>query len=89
MTLTLPRYVIAKRLNSGRLAFYFNVPTMYRRLGCPVTSEPLGTDYASACGANGKGGRAAALNGLFEEWAALRRGEPIFSAATPIYGTVD
>ena len=33
------------------------------------------------------GGRAAALNALFDEWAARRRGEPFESIAR--YGTVD
>jgi hypothetical protein len=37
--------------------------------------EPLGTDYAVACGEDG--GRAAALNALFDEWRAKRDGEPI------------
>jgi hypothetical protein len=40
-----------------------------------------------ACGDNGDGGRAAALNGLFDEWRAMRAGEPIQSIAR--YGTVD
>ena len=30
----LPRFVIAKMLASGAMAFYFNVPTLYRKLGC-------------------------------------------------------
>ena len=68
VTLTLPRYVIAKRLASGKTAYYFNVPTRYRALGCTIRNEPLGTDYSVACGADGNGGRAAALNALFDEW---------------------
>jgi hypothetical protein len=32
-------------------------------MGCTIPNEPLGTDYAVACGVDGKGGRAAALNG--------------------------
>lgn len=35
MNLALPRYVIAKRLKSGRTAFYFNVPKIYLSAGCP------------------------------------------------------
>src|SRR5215470_11759172 len=60
VTLRLPRYVIAKPLASGKVAFYFNVPTRYRVLGCSIPNEPLGTDYSTACGSDGNGGRAAA-----------------------------
>jgi hypothetical protein len=85
----LPRYVIDKPLASGLLAFYWNVPTYYRKLGCSIPNEPLGTDYGIACGEDGKGGRAAALNELFDEWNQRRLG-----GAAPVgrlfrYGTVD
>jgi len=43
-TKPLPRFVIPKVLANGATAFYFNVPTLYRRLGCPISNEPLGTD---------------------------------------------
>jgi hypothetical protein len=86
---TLPRYVIAKRLKSGLIAYYFNVPKMYLQAGCPKLNEPLGTDYVVASGEDGKGGRAATLNGLFDEWDQLRRGLPISSAAAPAIGSVD
>ena len=49
--------------------------------------EPLGTDYAVACGEDGNGGRSAALNALFDEWRAKRDGEPIEGIAK--FGTVD
>ena len=88
MTLPLPRYVIAKPLASGRFGFYFNVPKKYRDLGCTVPNAPLGADYAVACGQDGKGGRAAALNGLLDEWNALRRGQPMTGERAPIYGTI-
>ena len=45
MSKPLPRYVIDKMLASGATGFYFNVPTFYRRLGCNIANEPLGTDY--------------------------------------------
>ena len=73
MRLVLPRYVIAKPLKSGVTGFYFNVPKRYRDLGCTIPNEPLGNDYAVACGENGDGGRALALNQLFDEWDATRR----------------
>jgi hypothetical protein len=77
VTLSLPRFVIAKPLAGGNVGFYFNVPTYFRKLGCLIPNEPLGTDYARACGSDGKGGRAAALNALFDEWRKARNGEPI------------
>lgn len=88
VTLTLPRYVIAKLLASGATAFYFNVPTLYKKLGCTIPNEPLGTDYVVACGEDGNGGRAAALNALFDEWDDARRGLPITGERAPIFGTV-
>ena len=77
MILPLPRNVIAKQLATGLTGFYFNVPTYFRKLGCTIANEPLGRDYAVACGNDGKGGRAAALNALFDEWRAKRDGEPV------------
>ena len=80
MTLELPRFVIAKLLNSGRTAFYFNVPQHWRRQGCSIPRGPLGDDYTRACT------RAGALNALFDEWRATRAGEPIPSIVR--FGTV-
>jgi hypothetical protein len=73
----LPRFVIPKTLKSGATAFYFNVTGYYRNLGCTIPNEPLGTDYIVACGETGEGGRAAALNALFDEWDAARSGTPL------------
>lgn len=87
MSLRLPRYVIAKSLANGSIGFYFNIPTRYRKEGCTIPNEPLGNDYSVACGADGKGGRAAALNGLLDEWLKLKAGEPVESIAR--FGTVD
>jgi integrase len=87
MTLPLPRNVIAKPLASGLTGFYFNVPTHFRKLGCTIPNEPLGTDYGVACGSDGSGGRAAALNALFDEWRAKRDGEPVPGLVR--FGTVD
>src|SRR5262249_46478230 len=86
-TRPLPRYVIAKTLASGRTGFYWNVPTYYRKLGCAIPNEPLGSDYCVACGEDGNGGRAGALNALFDEWQAKRAGPPAESIAR--FGTVD
>jgi hypothetical protein len=89
VTLPLPRYVLAKRLAKGAIAYYFNVPKLYLNMGCPVRNEALGTDYDIACGEHGDGGRAASLNAEFGEWDQLRRGSPIESKRAPRAGTVD
>ena len=88
-TKPLPRFVIPKVLANGATAFYFNVPTLYRRLGCPISNEPLGTDYFAACGEDGKGGRAASLNALFDEWTTRRKGGQVVAGRIAAYGTVD
>lgn len=88
MTLPLPRNVIAKRLASGATGFYFTVPGKYRKLGCTVPNVALGTDYIDACGKDGQGGKAAALNALFDEWRETYRGLPVSGPREPIIGTV-
>ena len=88
MILPLPRYVIAKRLADGRIAFYYNVPKKYRDLGCAVPNTPLGTDYTIACGEDGNGGRAAALNATLDEWNSVRHGLPVAGERAPVYGTL-
>jgi hypothetical protein len=55
-----PRFVEVRRLADGLVAFYFCIPKYYRKLGCEIANEPLGTSYEAACGEDGKGGRAAA-----------------------------
>ena len=47
----------------------------------------LGTSYEAACGDDGKGGRAATLNGLFDEWNDQREGEPSEQGKIARYGT--
>jgi hypothetical protein len=79
----LARHMICKDLASGGVGFYYNVPTLYRLMNCPVSNEPLGKDFAVASK------RAAMLNGLFDEWSAARSGLPLTGASTPIIGTVD
>jgi hypothetical protein len=79
----LARHMICKDLSSGGVGFYYNVPTLYRLMNCPVSNEPLGKDFAVASK------RAAMLNGLFDEWSAARSGLPLTGASTPIIGTVD
>ena len=57
-------------------------------LVAPSLISPFGRDYAVACGEDGNGGRAAALNGQFDEWQDMRRGLPITGERAPIYGTI-
>lgn len=83
----LARFVIAKRLAAGGFGFYFTLPSYYRRQGCDIPNQPLGSNYTAACGEDGNGGRAAALNALFDEWRAKRDGEPVLGLVR--YGTVD
>ena len=83
----LPRFVRAKVLANGTTAFYWDLTGYYRRLGCSIPSEPLGTDYVVACGEHGSGGRAAALNALFDEWKQARSGEPVEGLVR--FGSVD
>jgi hypothetical protein len=52
-----PRFVLTRELATGETGFYWQVPYYYRDLGCTIPNEPLGSDYAVACGADGKGGR--------------------------------
>lgn len=79
----LPRHVIPKPLASGRTGYYYNVPTKYRKLKCPVSNEPLGTDYAVMKD------RAKILNEQFDEWDQARKGLPVSGVNVPKYGTVD
>lgn len=80
----LPRYVITKQLaGAGKTAYYFNVPTRYRALKCPVPNEPLGTDFAQMAS------RATTLNGLFDEWDQARKGMPVTGVEGPKIGSVD
>ena len=87
MVQVLPRLVRIKTLASGAIAFYWDLTGYYRALGCSIPGEPLGTNYVTACGDDGNGGRAAALNALFDEWKRSRSGEPVEGLVR--FGTVD
>ncbi len=87
----LPRFVRAKLVKSVT-RYYWELPGYYKRLGCTLhlTQEtPLGSDYAVACGEDGKGGKAATLNGMFDEWDRGRLGEPPLPRLEVKIGTVD
>ncbi|HEY0329353.1 MAG TPA: site-specific integrase [Rhodopseudomonas sp.] len=72
-----------KPLKLGRTGFYFNVPSRYRKYGCTVANEPLGTDFAKMVE------RAATLNGLIDEWNDLRKGIEVLGESAPRAGTID
>ena len=74
-------------LANGAIGFYWELTGYYRKLGCSIPSEPLGINYVIACGEDGNGGRAAALDALFEEWRSEQAGEPTESLVR--FGTVD
>jgi hypothetical protein len=84
----LPRFLLAKHLAGGRVGFYWTVTGHYRKQGCTIPNESLGTDYFAACGPDGSGGRAAILNALFDEWRAKRAGKPVDQKLVTT-GTVD
>jgi hypothetical protein len=83
----LPRFVRIKTLASGAVGFYWDLTGYYRGLGCSIPGEPLATDYVTACGEDGNGGRAGALNALFDEWRRGRSGEQVEGLVR--FGTVD
>jgi hypothetical protein len=89
LELLCPRFVEVRRLGDGSVAFYFRIPTYYRKRGCEIANQPLGTGYETACGGDGRGGRAAALNAIFDEWNDQRRGELFEQAKIARYGSID
>lgn len=85
MTRPLPRFVIPKPVK-GQTRYYWNLPTLYRRLGCTIHKDhktALGADYDAACA------RAETLNGLFDDWDQIRLGEPPKPKIEIRIGTVD
>ncbi|MCG6203658.1 hypothetical protein LPW26_03330 [Rhodopseudomonas sp. HC1] len=90
----LPRFVTAKPLKSGATAYYWTLPSYYRKQGCTLHKDhdtALGSDYGHACGEDGRGGKAAVLNALFDEWDLARLGSAEAKTATDLapFGTVD
>ncbi|UGY03166.1 hypothetical protein [Bradyrhizobium quebecense] len=91
MSRPLPRFVLTKQVKD-RTRYYWTLPTHYRRQGCTLHKEhetALGDDYEVACGKEGAGGRAAVLNGLFDDWDRMRLGEPPKPKVEIRAGTVD
>jgi hypothetical protein len=74
--------MIAKRLSSGAVAYYWNVRKADIASGFPLHRETLGTDYGSAIA------RAALLNARLDAWRNDRDGDHSLDAG-PCFGTVD
>src|SRR5829696_2329203 len=43
-----PKLMVAKRLRSGAVGYYWAPPTWALEAGCPCAREALGTDYGEA-----------------------------------------
>ena len=43
-----PRYMVARQLQSGATAYYWDIPSWAKRKECMLEIEALGTDYADA-----------------------------------------
>lgn len=77
----LPKNVIWKRNSRGEIAFYWNLASHWRKLGCALENEPLGTSRAVAFE------RAASLNARLDEWNTTRKGATLPERRAPV-GTV-
>jgi hypothetical protein len=76
-----PRYMVARRLKSGAVAYYWVLPTWSKRKGCPLQVEALGCDYAVA-----KQRCDAVLNLQFGAW---RRHQEVAPSNQAVSGTFD
>ena len=57
-----PRYMLAKRLRDGRIAYYWSCHKRDIQAGCTMRREALGSDYGAAIE------RAALLNRHLDSW---------------------
>ena len=69
--------LFASSVGERPIGFYWDPAGYYRKLGCSIPREPLGSNYLTACGEDGNGGRAAALDALFEEWRSEQTGNQL------------
>jgi hypothetical protein len=76
-----PRYMIEKRLGSGRLAYYWNPPGRDIEKGFTLQREALGPEYGPAVE------RSDLLNKHLDDWRAGRDGAPVEESRRG-YGTV-
>jgi hypothetical protein len=78
-----PKLMVAKRLKSGGIAYYWDAPTWAKKKGCTFRSEALGGDYARA-----KQRCDEVLNAQFDAWLAGCSPEVRISDR-PLVGTFD
>lgn len=79
----MPRYTNYKRLKSGKTAFYWTCPVVYRKAGCPYTSAALGSDLSPA----EVSAAAKTWNDRLDDWRHHRDNPEQVSLSK--YGTVD
>jgi hypothetical protein len=58
-----PKLMVAKRLQNGTIAYYWQPPTWAKTQGCPMVGEALGVDFAEAKDRCDK-----VLNPQFDAW---------------------
>jgi hypothetical protein len=86
-----PRYMIAKRLKGGLVAYYWNPHKRDVQEGFPLGRQALGTDYGLArvkCDGDPRDENYRGLNGFLDAWRASK-GETKDLDLMPSYGTVD
>lgn len=86
-----PRYMIAKPLRDGRVAYYWNPPQRDFKTGFPLERQALGSDYGQArirCDGDPRDDNDLGLNGFLDNWRASR-GTKKGLDPLPSYGTVD
>lgn len=72
-----PKLMVSKRLRSGAVAYYWDIPSWAKKAGCALHSEALGSDYAAA-----KSRCDGLLNPQFDAWR-LRDGDLTVSKTIP------
>jgi len=86
-----PRYMIAKPLADGTVAYYWNPHKRDVLAGFPLERQALGTDYGLArirCEGDPRDDNERGLNGFLDAWRAGRRDGKKLDLM-PTYGTVD
>lgn len=65
-----PRYVLCKQLAGGKLAWFWNPPSKFRKRECPLKAAPLGSDLVEAFA------KAKTLNDALDQWRLGEGSEP-------------
>jgi hypothetical protein len=76
-----PKLMVPKRLRSGAVAYYWDIPSWARKAGCTLHAEALGTDYSTA-----KSRCDSLLNPQFDAW---RLRDADFSVSKSVPGSFD